>query len=43
MKFVLMEYDPNKICKEWESCKDYKMYFSAKAREMRDDGGRGSR
>lgn len=34
MKFVLVEYDPNKIYKEWESCKDYKMYFSAKAREM---------
>lgn len=34
MKFILVEYDPNKIYKEWESCKDYKMYFSVKAREM---------
>lgn len=34
MKFILVEYDPNKIHKEWESCKDYKMYFSPKVREM---------
>lgn len=34
IKFTLVENDLEKLYTEWESCKDYKMYYSKKCVEM---------